>query len=159
PDIKSIQELVGKRIAVDSLGVFSHTVTEAILQHHGVNPGDVTFTAMGSTPLRLAALQSNVVQATMLGVPQNFFAEDAGFSRLVSAQDVINLPQTGLSTLEDNVILNRDVAYRVIKGSLKGLLYYRAHKGASVDLLARFLNIRDMGLAERVYNYSLKVFT
>src|SRR5262245_35788326 len=37
PDIKSVQELRGKRLAVDSLGVYSHTIAEEILGRNGVN--------------------------------------------------------------------------------------------------------------------------
>jgi NitT/TauT family transport system substrate-binding protein len=159
PDIKTVQELRGKRIAVDSIGVFSHTLAEEILRRNGVNPRDVTFTGMGATPLRLAALQSKTVHATMLGIPQNFMAEEAGFSRLVSAQDVVQLAQSGLSTLESNYQGSPDVSYRLIKGALKGLLYYRANRTNSVAMLTKFLSIKSPQLAERIYQYSLKVFT
>jgi NitT/TauT family transport system substrate-binding protein len=159
PEIKTVQELRGKRIAVDSIGVFSHTLAEEILRRNGVNPRDVTFTAMGATPLRLAALQSKVVHATMLGIPQNFMAEEAGFSRLVSAQDVVHLAQSGISTLETKYQASPEVAYRLVKGALKGLLYYRANRSSSVAMLAKFLGIRNPQLADRIYQYSLNVFT
>ncbi|OGP28297.1 MAG: hypothetical protein A2038_01480 [Deltaproteobacteria bacterium GWA2_57_13] len=159
PDIKSVQELRGKRLAIDSFGVYSHTLAEEILRRHGVNPRDVTFTAMGSTPLRLAALQSKSVQATMLGVPHNLLAEESGFTRLVSAQEVVNLPQTGISTLESRIQATPEIAYRVVKGTLKGLLHYRRNKDSSVKTLTKFLNLRDARLADRIYEYSLKVFT
>jgi ABC-type nitrate/sulfonate/bicarbonate transport system substrate-binding protein len=159
PEIKSVQELKGKRLAVDSFGVYSHTLAEEILRRHGVNPRDVTFTAMGATPLRLAALQSKVIHATMLGVPQNFVAEESGLTRLVSAQEVLNLPQTGISTLESKVQATPEVVYHVVRGTLKGLLYYRRNKAAAVEMLTRVLSVRDPRLADRIYDYSLKVFT
>jgi NitT/TauT family transport system substrate-binding protein len=159
PDIKSVQELRGKRLAVDSLGVYSHTIAEEILGRNGVNPRDVTFMAMGSTPLRLAALQSKLVHATMLGVPQNLLAEELGFTRLVSAQEVINLPQTGVAALESKVQTTPEVAYRIVKATLKGLLYYRRNKESSVKTLIKFLNLKDARLADRIYDYSSKVFT
>jgi ABC-type nitrate/sulfonate/bicarbonate transport system substrate-binding protein len=159
PETQSVQELKGKRLAVDSFGVYSHTLADEILRRNGVNPRDVTFMAMGSTPLRLAALQSKSVQATMLGVPHNFLSEESGFTRLVSAREVINLPQTGISTLESRTQTNPDVAYRIVRATLKGLLHYRRNKDSSVKTLAKFLNLRDVRLAERIYDYSLKVFT
>ncbi len=159
PDIKTVQELRGKRLAVDSLGVYSHTIAEEILRRNGVNPRDVTFLAMGSTPLRLAALQSKSVHATMLGVPQNLLAEAAGFTRLVAAQDVIDLPQTGVAGLESRIQASPEHAYRLVKAVLKGLLHYRRDKEGSVKTLARFLNLKDARLADRIYDYSLKVFT
>ena len=159
PDIKSVQELRGKRLAVDSLGVYSHTIAEEILARNGVNPREVTFMAMGSTPLRLAALQSKSVQATMLGVPQNLLAEELGFTRLVSAQEVVNLPQTGVATLESRIQTAPETAYRLVKATLKGLLHYRRDKESSVKTLVKFLNLKDARLAHRIYDYSLKVFT
>jgi NitT/TauT family transport system substrate-binding protein len=140
PDIKSVQDLKGKRLAIDSFGVYSHTVAEEILRRRGVNPDEVVFMAIGSTPLRLAALQSKSVQGTMLGVPQNLVAEESGFSRLVSAQEVLNLPQTGLAVLEARVQSNPDVAYRLVKATLKGLLHYRQTKDSSVQTLRSYLN-------------------
>jgi NitT/TauT family transport system substrate-binding protein len=159
PEIKSVQELKGKRLAVDSFGVYSHTLAEEILRRHGVNPRDVTFMAMGSTPLRLAALQSKSVQATMLGVPHNFMSEESGFTRLVSAQEVVNLPQTGISALESRIQANPEISYRVVRATWKGLLHYRRNKDSSVKILAQFLNLRDVRLAKQIYDYSLKVFT
>lgn len=159
PDIRSVPELKGKRLAVDSLGVYSHTIAEEILRRNGVNPRDVTFMAMGSTPLRLAALQSKSVQATMLGVPQNLLAEESGFTRLVSAQEVINLPQTGVAALESRVQTSPEIAYRLVKATLKGLLHYQRNKESSVKTLLKFLNLKDPRLADRIYDYSLKVFT
>jgi NitT/TauT family transport system substrate-binding protein len=159
PEIKSVQELRGKRLAVDSLGVFSHTLAEEILRRHNVSPRDVTFIAMGATPLRLAALQAKVVDATMLGIPQNLLAEEAGFMRLVAAQDVLNLPQTGIATLESKYQSSPDLTYRLLRGALKGLLYYRTNKASSVEMLTRFLNIKNPQLAERIYTYSRNVFT
>ncbi len=159
PGIESVQDLRGKRLAIDSFGVYSHTIAEEILRRHDVNPRDATFTAIGSTPLRLAALQSRVVQATMLGIPYNFLAEELGFKRLVSAQDIIHLPQTGISALETKIQATPEMVYRVVKGALKGLLYYRRNKESSVAALMRSLNLKDARLADRIYNYSLKVFT
>jgi ABC-type nitrate/sulfonate/bicarbonate transport system substrate-binding protein len=159
PETQSVQELKGKRLAVDSFGVYSHTLAEEILRRNGVNPRDVTFMAMGSTPLRLAALQSKSVQATMLGVPQNLLAEEFGFTRLVSAQEVINLPQTGVAALESRVQTTPEVAYRLVKATLKGLLHYRRNKESSVKTLIKFLNLKDARLAHRIYDYSSKVFT
>jgi NitT/TauT family transport system substrate-binding protein len=159
PEIRTVQDLRGKRIAVDSIGVFSHTLAEEILRRNGVNPRDVTFTAMGATPLRLAALESRVVHATMLGIPQNFLAEQAGFTRLVSAQDVVQLAQSGLSTVESKYGSSPEAAYRLIKAALKGLLYYRANRSSSVAMLRKFLGIKNPQMAERIYEYSLGVFT
>lgn len=159
PGIESVQELRGKRLAIDSFGVYSHTIAEEILRRHNVNPRDTTFTAIGSTPLRLAALQSRVVQATMLGVPYNFIAEELGFKRLVAAEDIVHLPQTGISALETKIQAAPEMVYRVVRGALKGLLYYRRNKESSVAALMRSLNLKDARLAERIYNYSLKVFT
>ena len=159
PGIESVQELRGKRLAIDSFGVYSHTIAEEILRRHGVNPREATFTAIGSTPLRLAALQSRVVQATMLGVPYNFLAEEFGFKRLVSAQDIIHLPQTGISAMETRIQATPEMVYRIVKGALKGLLYYRKNKESSVTALMRSLNLKDARLADRIYDYSLKVFT
>ena len=159
PDIKSVQELRGKRLAIDSFGVYSHTLAEEIFRRHGVNPRDVIFMAMGSTPLRLAALQSKSVQATMLGVPHNVLAEESGFTRLVSAQEVVNRPQTGISALESRIQATPEIAYGIVRATLKGLLQYRRNKGSSVKTLTKFLNLKDGRLAERIYDYSLKVFT
>ncbi|MBI4522341.1 MAG: ABC transporter substrate-binding protein [Deltaproteobacteria bacterium] len=159
PEISSISELKGKRLAIDSFGVYSHTLAEELLRHNGVNPRDVSFTAMGSTPLRLAALRAGTIQGTLLGVPHNFLAEEAGFVRLLSAQELINIPQTGIASLESKILSDPDLVYRLLKGVLKGLLHYRTNKASSIEFMTGFLGLKGSQLAERVYAYSMKVFT
>lgn len=65
PDIKDPKQLVGKRVAVHTLGDTSHLSARFALKMPGVDPDSITYIQVGNTPALLAALQSRSVEAAL----------------------------------------------------------------------------------------------
>jgi ABC-type nitrate/sulfonate/bicarbonate transport system substrate-binding protein len=69
PSVKRIEELKGKRIAIGaSQAGLASLATHAALDHMGLNPrrDKIALLPIGEEPLRLAALQTGNVQATLI---------------------------------------------------------------------------------------------
>src|SRR5215204_4598692 len=84
PEIRSVENLKGKKVGVSGLGSGPDSLLREILKKHGLEGGrDVVILPVGSGTGRFFALQAGSVDAAMLSVPANLLAQDAGFRELV----------------------------------------------------------------------------
>jgi NitT/TauT family transport system substrate-binding protein len=90
PEIKSYQDLVGKKIAVTSLGAGSSLILFKMLQAHNIDPKSVNFVLSGATPQRFAAMVAGAVDATIVAPPDDQTAIQQGFKVLQFSQQVFN---------------------------------------------------------------------
>ena len=88
PEISSLKGLKGKRIAINSFGSSADFAIYTALSRSGLDPDkDVTLQTISGTPdARFAALISRAVDATVVGSPFEYFAEQKGFKTLVSTR-------------------------------------------------------------------------
>ncbi len=90
PDIKSVKDLKGKKLAVSKFGAQSDYLTQYTLRRFGVEPiKEAAILQVGSTPARYAALKSGAVDATIMWFPQTLVAEKEGFRMLVDLAEII----------------------------------------------------------------------
>lgn len=123
PEIKTIEDLKGKTIIIGGAKDITRIFTERMLAPHGLKSGDYDYVFAGATSARFAALKSGAVDAALLTMPFNFFAEAAGFTNLGFTFAVLPaMPFAGMA-------VNRPWA--------------EAH----VDLLKRFLGAYNKGVA------------
>ncbi len=79
----SMKDLVGKKIGVFGLGTGSELFVKTLLRGAGVDPTQVTFVAVGSTPTQLAALENAAVDAVIMGDPAQDLAVAGGFGQII----------------------------------------------------------------------------
>jgi NitT/TauT family transport system substrate-binding protein len=93
PEIKTKEDLKGKRVAVSRFGSASDFVTRMALGGLGLVPDkDVAIVQVGAVPTRFAALESGTIHGTVLTPPANLLAKRKGFTILV------NVAALGLKT-------------------------------------------------------------
>jgi len=153
PDIRSLEDLKGKKVGVSSIGSGPDSLLRDLLKRHGLEGSrGVTVMAVGAGTARFYALQSGSVDAAMLSIPGNFMAREAGFRELVSfiEQDLVELQG---SILASEKLLESDptLVERFIRGSVKGFDYFRGRRSGTVVILARFLKAKE-GLAVQIYD-------
>jgi hypothetical protein len=71
PNIKSVEELKGKRIGISRFEAASHMRVLNVLPRYGLNERDITFLQIGDTPARLIALLGNSIDATLATPPDH----------------------------------------------------------------------------------------
>ena len=87
-DMKNIQELKGKRLAVGQIGDAPYNYTIALLGKSGFGPRDVQWIPVGTDVSgRAAALESGRADATLLTAPNYFRLEEAGYKNLGNLAD------------------------------------------------------------------------
>ena len=88
PNIKSMEDLRGKRIGVFRFGAASHLRLIYILPRYGLSARDVTLLQVGDTPDRLVALSSGAVDATLISPPDHLEAQRLGMKVLLNLRDL-----------------------------------------------------------------------
>jgi len=153
PEIRSIKELSGKKVAVSSLGAAGDSALRELFKKNGMDENrEVAILATGTTATRLGALASNVVDAAMMTFPHNITAAESGFRELVSfiASDIIQL-QGAIVTRD--ALLQSDVALveKFLRATIRGLIYYSSNRGGAIPILARNVKTQE-DLAVKIYD-------
>ena len=94
PEIRSVKDLAGKKVAVSSFGAAGDSALRELIKKSALDENrDVAILAIGTTATRLGALSAGVVDAAMMTFPHNITAAESGFRELVSfiASDIIQL--------------------------------------------------------------------
>jgi len=160
-DIKSVQELKGKKIAVTQLADAPYNYTTGLLAKAGLTPRDVTWVPTGGAGLtaRAAALVGGRVDATMLTAPNYFPLEAEGYQNLgnISDYDDIYAPSVYLfkkSAIEKDPTL----AERLIKAHAEGIKRFYDDKAFAVQAYIKW-DQQPQADIERVYDHYARVNT
>ena len=162
-EIKDPRDLKGKKIAGSSPGGTATVLAKEALKHYGLDPErDAAVLPMGgSTSSRFAALETGVVDATILPVPAVIFARDKGYNELAFLGDIAQFPQNGFGATEKKIRENPDEVYKMVRASLRGLLFLADTKNRDevVQIIIKQHKVNDRKLADQMLDYSKRVIT
>lgn len=134
-EIKSPADLKGKVFAVSSFGNTQAILTEKHLQHLGLRKGEYQLLAMGATPARMAALEKNIAQGSLMPLPTNVQMENKGYRLLGNTAEIVTNPIAGLGVHEDKIKRDPDLIKRTIRASLRSLQLLQANPKETVRIL------------------------
>ena len=162
-EIKEPRDLKGKKIAGSSPAGSATILAKQALKHFGLDPErDAAVLPMGgSTSTRFAAMESGVVDATVLPVPEIIFAKAKGYNELAFMGDIAQFPQNGFGATERKIRESPDEIYRMVRASLRGLLFLSDPKNRDevVQIVMKQHKVKDRQLAEQMLSYSQRVVT
>jgi NitT/TauT family transport system substrate-binding protein len=162
-EIKDPKQLKGKKIAGSSPGGSATLIAEKVLRHYGLEPGrDVSVLPMGgSAASRYAVLETNVVDASFLSVPENIIAVEKGYNELIFAGDIVEFPQNGFGTSEKKIRENPDEVYRMVRATLRGLQFVwdKANQEAVTNILMKQWTVNDRKMAGEMARQVNRVLT
>ncbi|HEY7165848.1 MAG TPA: ABC transporter substrate-binding protein [Candidatus Binatia bacterium] len=127
PEIRSIRDLNGKNIAINSFGAGADFTTREILRANGLQEKDYKLVALGQDSQRILALMNNQVQATLLNPDTAAIAETQieGIRRLAHAGDFQKTPFSGFVVAEKLLSENRQLVKRFVRATVKAILLSR----------------------------------
>jgi NitT/TauT family transport system substrate-binding protein len=156
PNVRSPEELKGKRIGVSSVGGMSAYLVREIIARNGLNPDrDVTFLAIGGTSARTAALFGGTIDAALVVAPDNYALERKGYRRLLMASDYVNYPLSGVAASADFLAKNKAIAISFLKGLMEGAKFTRENKSDALSFIKSYLKVPD-DEAEKSYDFLIK---
>lgn len=112
PQIKTINELKGKKIAVSSRGSLSEFLSTYALKNKGLDPRDVTYVPMGGVPTRFAAILSGAADASMISAAQFERGKKSGLNFLLMLSDIIPEWPQDLIYLREEMYTTREQVFR-----------------------------------------------
>jgi len=142
PEIKSPEDLRGKRIGVTAFGSNTHSVLLMLLKRWSMKPEDVVILQIGPSPTMILSLEKNLIDAAVLTSPSDFIAEEKGNRTLADLADMkLYSLQSTLSTGRDYLKNAEDQATRFIRGYSEGIAFVKKNKAQSIEVLRKKLRL------------------
>jgi NitT/TauT family transport system substrate-binding protein len=162
-EITEPQQLKGKKIAGSTPGASATLLATQALKHFGLEPGrDVAIMPMGGSAAgRYAILESGVVDASVLSVPENIIAQEKGFRELLFFGDIIELPQTGIGASDKKIRETPDEVYRMIRATLRGIMFVwdKRNYEETIAIIMKHWKIANRKTAEEMHRHLTRVLT
>jgi ABC-type nitrate/sulfonate/bicarbonate transport system substrate-binding protein len=161
PEIRRVDDLKGKTLAVSGIGEFTDVGTRIVLKKYGLAPEtDVKLRALyGNHPLRLSALQAGQIDGTVMSMPFNKMAVKMGFRELVQLRDFIKTPQGGLVTTLQKIRGEPEMILRTVKATLLGNRFLKENKNEFARLLAKESGVQDPVVAGLIHEEIVKLYS
>jgi NitT/TauT family transport system substrate-binding protein len=135
PEIQSAADLKGKVFAVSSFGNTQAILTEKHLQHFGLKKGEYQLLALGATPSRIAAIERNIVQGSLMPLPANVQMENRGYRILGNTAEIVTHPIAGLGVHEDKIKKDSDTIKKALRASLRSLQLLQSNPHETLKIL------------------------
>ncbi len=152
PEIKSIQDLIGKAVGVTALTDAVGMSANVILRANGVESGKVTLLAMQVTDNAIKSLVTKRVAATLLAPPYVEELEAKGYVKLAEARTYAPLSFIGLVSATETVKKTPKKVYAMIAALHRTMNYILnpANRTEVVQYVSSYHKI-DLSLAEKSF--------
>jgi len=156
-DIASVQDLVGKKVAVSGPGSESFFGLQALLAEHGIAASRVTEVDVVNPQAQVAAMESGSVDAILTQPPNGSQTAAHGFHQIAS---LANLPfALGTYTVTSSYISqNSGVLKKFAKAEVENLAFLRSHPAATIAAIAKDSGVSSPALAKQAYQFFLGVW-
>jgi NitT/TauT family transport system substrate-binding protein len=152
-EIKKLEELKGKKFGVSRIGSADNAAAVTVLDKFGIKESDVTYVQAGSIPARLAAMQTNALQATLLQAPETLKAKELGLRALLDFTKLdVEWQQNGVATTRDYIKKKPDTVHRFMRAYVEAVHYNLTNPKGAQRILQKYLAIKDDKSIEEAYN-------
>jgi NitT/TauT family transport system substrate-binding protein len=149
PEIKTLEQLRGKKIGVTGLGGTTHTSLMIAIEKSGGNPKEFIVVSLGPQQY-LRALEAKSVDAATIDPPLLFLVVKRGFNRVLDLGSVVEMPVGGLTTLTQTLTTKPDQVRKVIRALQEAKQILLHSKERAVDFTMRTMKM-DRETALRTY--------
>ena len=155
PEVKSIEDLRGKRIAVSRLGSSSDVAARYALRKLNLDPQkDLVLMQLGSMSSMFGALKSGAVDASVVSPPTQFLSEKMGFKELVSITDMdYAYPNPTMVVPGDLIRKKPDTIDHFIRAYVRGMHRAITDREFTIKSLAKYTTVTDPGLLRKTYDF------
>jgi ABC-type nitrate/sulfonate/bicarbonate transport system substrate-binding protein len=159
PGTTSVEQLRGKAVAVSTIGSGPYNSGVLAFEHFGIDPhSEVTWYAAGTPAERLLAVQQGAAQASIFSGSEVPRAEALGLVRLLRLQDVVPLPESGITTSITKLESNRAQVKRALRAMVRALQYVKNDREGTLPVFMQFLSITKEE-AEEAYDGSVSAYS
>ncbi len=154
-DIKSLEQLKGKRFGVSRFGSSADFGLRALLKKLGIDPAkDVTILQIGDEPTRMAAVLSGNIDGSVANAP---FGNEAERLKLNVVADSVKMDipffNTGVLGSKRYMDKQEGKVLNFLRAYLEAIKILKTEKEYSISALARFTRVQNRKALEEGYDY------
>jgi NitT/TauT family transport system substrate-binding protein len=155
PEVKSIEQLKGKRFGVSRFGSSADFGLRALLKRLGLDPAkDVSILQIGDEPARVAALVSGNIDGSVANAP---FGNEAERLKLNVLADSVKMDipffNTGLLGSKRFMDKQEGKVLNFLRAYLEAIKILKTEKEYSIRALARFTRVQNLKALQEGYDY------
>ncbi len=153
PEIKSPEQLIGKKIGIQRFGGSNDTGVQWALRAWKIDPRQVTILQSGATNARMTALVLGQIDATILSYPDIYIARKRGMNVLADVGDFSAYPNTSLLVTRTFVEKQRPLTKNLLKSQIESIQYMRTDREGSIKILKKYLRVADQEAIDLTYEF------
>jgi ABC-type nitrate/sulfonate/bicarbonate transport system substrate-binding protein len=158
PPLTTVEQLRGQTIAVNSIGGGPQNSAILGLEQLGINPQtEITWIPAGAGNELFLALQQGAARAGVFGGPEIPRAEAAGFVTVVRLDEIVQLPESGISTSVAKLETQPEQVRRTLRALVRALAYVKTDREGTLPALMQHLDATREDAAE-AYDAALPGF-
>ena len=158
PEIKTLKDLIGKKIGVTSRGDTQELSVRLLLRKHGIDANSVAYIPVGFGGTRLAALQAGSVDAVPLGAGDFAQLKQPKGHMLGDTEKEIRFAYVGLAVSSRLLARQPNLVERFLRSVIKGREYARRYREQTIPILGKYTQ-RKREFNEIDYDSTLPVLT
>ncbi|MET0501623.1 MAG: ABC transporter substrate-binding protein [Candidatus Binatia bacterium] len=158
PEIKTLKDLVGKKVGVTSRGDTQELSVRLLLRKHGINANSVAYIPVGFGGTRLAALQAGTVDAVPLGAGEFAQLKQSKGHMLGDTEKEIRFAYVGLAVSSRLLSRQPNLVERFLRAVVKGREYARRYREQTIPIIGKYTQ-RKHEFNEFDYDSTVQVLT
>jgi NitT/TauT family transport system substrate-binding protein len=156
-DIRSPEDLKGKRIAISRLGGITEVAANLAFEKLGLGAKDMTFVQAGPDPQRIAAVRSGAAAATVVAPPGLFAATSLGLRVFADLSDLgIKYPTEVIVTTRSFLSQHRGTVKQFLMGFVEALQVYTQRKEYVIGVMQKYTKLTDREILSKSHDYFAK---
>jgi NitT/TauT family transport system substrate-binding protein len=156
-DIKSPEQLRGKKIGVGRFGSTTHYFAIQVLRRVGLHAGDVSLIQTGGGPDTFAALVGQVVDAAALASPSDTRALELGYQFIIYGPDLrIPYAATAINTRHSIMAKRPHVIGRFMRAIAEAAKIAHTDRDYTYKVVGKYLRVDNRKILEASYNSEIK---
>lgn len=155
PEIRSTEQLKGKKLGVSRFGSSADFGLRALLKRVGIDPAkDVTILQIGDEPARIAAIMSGNIDGTVANAPFGMEAERLKLS-IIADSVKMSVPFFNTGLLGSKKYLERQEAkvLNFLRAYLEAIKILKTERDYSVKALSQFTKVQNLKAMQEGYDY------
>ena len=158
PEFKSVPELRGKAIGLNTSGGALESIGRLIFKHFGLDPDkEIKFLPLGTNERRFSAMKQGLTAGTIGSPPLDFIGKKMGFVVLARAYELFSYPTSGIVASVKKIKEKPDEVKRLIKAGIKATRNIRQNREATIQFMTEWSKI-ETEMATATYENVLKLF-
>jgi NitT/TauT family transport system substrate-binding protein len=155
PEIKTPEDLKGKKLGISRFGALSETAAGIFLERYGLKRGtDVAIIQLGGLPEIITAMEKGSIEAGFASPPNSSRAKRLGMRELFDIDTLgIELQQTCITVTTRYLREHRPVVKSFVQAYAEGLHRFATDREFSIRVMKKYLRVDEKEMLDDAYTF------